>query len=32
MKWLLENRVAAGWFVITFALLLLIEEFLRRSS
>jgi hypothetical protein len=32
LRWLVENRVAAGWFVMTFAVLLLIEELLRRSE
>ena len=31
LKWLVENRIAAGWFVMAFAVLLLIEELLRRS-
>jgi hypothetical protein len=32
LKWLVEKRIAAGWFVMAFALLLLIEELLRRSQ
>jgi hypothetical protein len=32
LRWLVENRVAAGWFVMIFAVLLLIEELLRRSE
>ena len=32
LRWLVDNRIAAGWFVAGFALLLFIEEILRRSS
>jgi hypothetical protein len=32
LKWLVENRIAAGWFVMAFGVLLLIEELLRRSE
>lgn len=32
MQWLVDNRIAAGSFVAAFALLLLIEELLRRSQ
>jgi hypothetical protein len=32
LKWLVENRIAAGWLVMAFGVLLLIEELLRRSE